>query len=161
MNRSIKILITLSSACMCIFYALQNLANLDAATGFVSYVTGMADHAVYPQHIGPAISSPMLVGVMLAVIVALEFIAGALSLRGAWDLLRARTAPADSFNDAKTYALAGTGVAVFLWFGIFGAIGGAYFQMWQTEAGANALQGAFQYAMLNGLAWIIIAQDDR
>lgn len=98
---------------------------------------------------------------MLGIIVTLELAAGALAVRGAIDLLRARNATAEVFNAAKTYALAGTGVAVFLWFGIFGAVGGAYFQMWQTEAGANALQGAFQYAMLNGLAWIIIRADDR
>jgi predicted small integral membrane protein len=139
---------------------MQNLANLRAALGFVSYVVSMDGHNVYPDHLGPALNSPVLAGGMLAIIIALELAAGALALRGAIDLLRARNATAEVFNAAKTYALAGTGLAVFLWFGIFSAIGGAYFQMWQTEAGANALQGAFQYAMLNGLVWMILRSDD-
>ncbi len=160
MNRTIKILIAASSAAMCLLYALQNLANLEAAMGFVTYVIGMEGHGAYPDHIGPAVTSPVLAGAMLFVIVALELAAGALSLRGVVDMTRARKAAAETFNAAKAYALSGSGLAVFLWFGIFGAIGGAYFQMWQTEAGANALQGAFQYAMLNGLAWVILRQDD-
>ena len=161
MNRLVKIMLVASSSVMCVFYALQNLANLQPAMGFVGYVVSMDGHAAYPGHIGPAVTSPVVVGIMLAIIVALEFAAGALALRGTIDLLRVRNATADVFNESKTYALAGTGLAVFIWFGIFGALGGAYFQMWQTEAGANALQGAFQYAMLNGLAWVIVNSDDR
>lgn len=160
MNRIIKILLAASSAALCLLYALQNMVNLQPAMGFVSYVISMDGHTAYPNHIGPAIDSPLLAGTMLTVIIALELGAGALSLRGSIDMLRARNASAEVFKAAKTYALAGTGLAIFLWFGVFGAIGGAYFQMWQTEAGANALQGSFQYAMLNGLAWIIIRNDD-
>jgi predicted small integral membrane protein len=43
-----------------------------------------------------------------------------------------------------------------IWFGIFSAIGGAYFQMWQTELGTGALQGAFWYSMQNGLIMLVV-----
>lgn len=160
MNRTIKILLAASSAFLCLMYALQNLANLEAARAFVSYVVSMEEHTVYPGHLGPAISSPSLAGLILAVIITLELAAGLLAARGAVTMFLARQGSIRQFDAAKHYALAGTGLAVFLWFGVFGAIGGAYFQMWQTEAGANSLQGAFQYAVLNAIAWMMIRTED-
>ncbi len=160
MNRAVKILIALSSSFMCLMYALQNLANLEAARGFVAFVVSMEGHTTYPDHLGPAITSPSLAGLMLAIIIALELGAGLLTASGVLKMFRARQGSMQQFDRAKEHALAGTSLAVFLWFGIFGAIGGAYFQMWQTEAGANALQGAFQYAVLNAVAWMIIRTED-
>ena len=74
---------------------------------------------------------------------------------------RARNADANSFNAAKTFGIRGAGLAVIIWFGFFSAIGGAYFQMWQTQAGAQALQGAFQYSMLNGLILVYLSMRDE
>lgn len=160
MNRLLKVALVASSSAFCLFYALQNLVNLGAAYGFVQYVTGMIGHEAYPGHFGPAVSSPVLIWAMLVIIIALELAAGIVAGKGAFDLWRVRAADAAGFNAAKTWGLAGCGLAVFIWFGIFSAVGGAYFQMWQTEAGANALQGSFQYAMLNGLVWLIVSRDD-
>jgi predicted small integral membrane protein len=47
-------------------------------------------------------------------------------------------------------------VAVAVWLGLFMAIGGAYFQMWQTELGINSLEGAFMYAMSSGLVLLFV-----
>ncbi len=159
--RWIKILLAAFVAMMCVFYALQNIVNLQAAYGFVAYVAGMADHAAYPAHFGPPITASALVWAMLWIIIGLELLAGALAAKGAFDLFTARAATADEFQAAKQSAIAGCGVAVLVWFGLFGAIAGAYFQMWQTEAGNNALQGSFWYSMQAGLAWLLIAARDE
>lgn len=160
MIRFIKILLAAFVALFCIFYAVQNIVNLQAAHGFVIYVASMADHDAYPAHFGPAIAAPALTWTMLFIIIALEMGAGLLAAKGAYDLLKARNAPADQFNAAKTYAIAGCGVAIIIWFGLFSAIAGAYFQMWQTEAGLNALRDASIFSVQNAVIWIILALRD-
>ena len=41
--------------------------------------------------------------------------------------------------------------------GFFGAIGGTYFQMWQTELGAMSLDGAFQYFVTCGFVLVFVS----
>lgn len=156
MIRIIKILLAIFASLFCLMYALQNLVNLQAAYGFVAAMAGMEGHAAYPNHFGPAINSPALIWIMLWIIIGLELLAGLLSAKGAFDMWRARRTKAEQFNTAKKYALAGTGVGVIIWFGIFSAVGGAYFQMWQTEIGNSVLRDAFGFAVMQGLIFLVI-----
>lgn len=159
--RLIKIFLTLSVALFCTFYALQNIVNLQAAHGFVMYVASMADHAAYPAHIGPPVTAPALTWTMLFIIIGLEMAAGLLAAKGAYDLFQARKGSADDFNGAKSYAIAGCGIAILVWFGLFSAIAGPYFQMWQTDAGLNALRDASLFAIQNGVVLLILALKDE
>lgn len=161
MIRWLKIILAAFVAFFCLMYAIQNLVNLQAAYGFVALMAGMENHLAYPAHVGPAVHSPVLIWVMLWVIILLELLAGALAAKGAVDLWKARNTSAEQFNSAKTFAILGCGVAVIIWFGIFSAIGGAYFQMWQTEAGAGVNHQAFWFSMQNGLILLIINSTDR
>ena len=120
----------------------------------------MADHTAYPAHFGPPVTAPALTWTMLIIIIALEMGAGLLAGKGAFDLLQARKSSADEFNAAKTYALAGCGVAIIVWFGLFASIAGAYFQMWQTEAGLNALRDASLFSIQHGVVLIVLALKD-
>jgi predicted small integral membrane protein len=160
MIRYIKILMAASVALFCLFYALQNIWNLDAATWFVSYTTGMEGHDKYPNHFGPAVTSSALHTAMLWIIILLEITAGLLAAKGTFDLFMARNASADEFNAAKTYAIAGCGVGILVWFGLFSVIAGAYFQIWQTEAGAGALGNASFFSVQLGVIWLLISQKD-
>ncbi|MEE8426269.1 MAG: DUF2165 domain-containing protein [Woeseiaceae bacterium] len=160
MVRTIKIAMVASVSLFCLMYALQNIANLDAANWFVSYTTSMEGHDKYPAHFGPAITSPLIHTIMLWTIIALEVFAGLLAGKGAIDMFQARNADADKFNNAKSYAIAGCGVGILLWFGLFSAIGGAYFQMWQTEAGGGALTNATLFSIQLALIWMLVSQKD-
>jgi predicted small integral membrane protein len=160
MMRIIKVLLAAFIALFCILYAVQNIVNLQAAHGFVVYVASMADHTAYPSHFGPPVTAPALTWIMLWIIIALEMGAGLLAAKGAYDMLRVRNAPADEFNAAKSYALAGCGVAIIVWFGLFSAIAGTYFQMWQTEAGLNALRDASVFSVQNGIILLVLALKD-
>ena len=160
MNRHIKIVLAAFASLFCLFYALQNIVNLGAAEWFVGSMTAMEGHEAYPNSIAFAIKSPILVKAMLWIIILLELAAGLLAGKGAIDMFGKRNASSDEFNGAKTYALAGTGLAVIIWFGIFGAFGGAFFQMWQVEAGLNALRDASFFALQHGMVWLIIRSDD-
>jgi predicted small integral membrane protein len=158
--RYLKMAFVVSIGLMALVYGLQNIVNLQAAHGVVAAVLGMAGHEYYPASIGPAITSPLLSGVALATIIAGEFAAGIIALKGAWDLWVKRRAESALFNASKTWALAGCGVGILVWLGLFGAIGGAWFQMWQTPLGAQSLSGAFQYAVSCALVFIIVSMDD-
>ena len=71
-----------------------------------------------------------------------------------------RKEPENVFQARKYYVMAAAGVAIFIWFGLFSAIGGAYFQMWQTETGTGALQGSFWYFAGIALVALYINQED-
>jgi len=161
MIRYIKIALVASVSVFCLSYALQNVVNLESAHWFVSYTTGMEGHEKYPAHIGPAVTSPAIHWVMLWIIIALEFGAGLLAAKGAFDMIRVRNGSAEDFNAAKTYAIIGCGVGIFIWFGIFSALGGAYFQMWQTEAGGGALGNATLFTIQLALIWLLVSQKDE
>lgn len=141
-------------------YAAQNLVNLLPAFNAVFDAASMGNHVVYPRSFGPAIDSPILIRIILATIIVLEIAAGVLAAKGAMDLWKTRRADAAEFNNAKTFALLGCGAAFVVWFGLFSTVGGAYFQMWQTDFGAAALQSAFQYAVLNGIVLLFVNAAD-
>lgn len=160
MVRILKVCLVVFVALFCLMYAGQNLVNLNAAFNFVADIVAMGNQVVYPASFGPAVDNPTLVWMLLFLIIALEIIAGLLAARGAWDLWGARHADAAEFNQSKTNAILGCGMAVIIWFGLFSTIGGAYFQMWQTDVGSAALQGSFQYAVLNGIVLVFVNMTD-
>ncbi len=160
MIRLIKIALTAFVGLMCITYALQNIFNLPAAYWFVETMAGMAGHEAYPGHVGPPVTAAPIIWAILWIIILSELAAGAASFKGMMDLWSSRNADAATFNAAKKWGIVGAGLGVIVWFGYFHGIGGAYFQMWQTEAGANALMGAFQYAMMCGLVALLLMQKD-
>ncbi len=158
--RLLKICFVASISLLCLFYAAQNVANLDACYQAFAYVMGAVDHQVYPDSIFPVIESPVVIWLALVIVVTLEFAAGLLAAKGAWDLWGARNAPAADFNGAKTYALLGCGVGIVVWLGFFAAFGGALFQMWQTEIGGGSMEDAFQFFGACALIFLIVNSDD-
>ena len=126
----------------------------------VAYVLGMEGHEVYATPIFPPITSSALVTIALLVIVSGEFLVGALALKGGWDLWRVRDGSSEEFNSAKTFAILGAGMALVVWFGGFVVIGGALFQMWQTQVGAGSFSGAFIYAATSGLVLLFVNTPD-
>jgi predicted small integral membrane protein len=158
--RYLKILLILSVALMCLLYAVQNVVNLDAAYSFVSTVLSMDGHAAYPDSLGPAITSPALVWAALFIIILLEVAAGLLAGKGAWDMWDARNGSATVFNSAKTIAVLGCGVGLLVWFGLFSTIGGAYFQMWQTELGGASLHDSLRFTTCIGVIMLFVNMPD-
>lgn len=144
---------------LCLFYAGQNVANLNEAHGAIAYVIGMEGHEVYPSSFVPAVTHPALTWFATILIITLEFLAGGLAAKGTWDLWRARRS-AETFNRSKTWAILGMGTALFVWLGLFSVIGGAAFQMWQTEVGAGSQQGAFQFLSMSAFVLLFVNMKD-
>jgi len=159
--RLLKIVFVAFISLLCLIYAAQNVANLDACYQAFAYVLGRVDHQVYPGSIIPAMQSPAVIWLALVLVVTLEFAAGLLAAKGAWDLWDARKAPAAEFNGAKTYALAGCGMGIVVWLGFFAVFGGALFQMWQTEIGGMSMNGAFQLFAACALIFLVVNSNDN
>ena len=85
--RVLKVGLALFIALFCIFYATQNVFNLQSAHWFVSTVLAMDGHELYAKHFGPAISSPVLAWITLWFIIVLEYVAGVLAVKGALSLI--------------------------------------------------------------------------
>ena len=159
--RYFKIDFVILISLLCLIYAGQNVANLEACYQAFAYVMSNADHQAYAVSFFPAIQSPALIWLMLVLVVGLEFTAGLLAAKGAWDMWSARKAPAASFNAAKKYALLGCSTGIIIWLGLFSVFAGALFQMWQTQIGAGSLANAFQFFMACGLVFIIVNLADE
>ena len=158
--RYLKIVFVDLIAGLCLLYAAQNVVNHDACYQAFAYVMGRVDNVIYPASIIPAITSPALIWLALIVVVGLEFLAGLFAAKGAWDLWNARNAPAAEFQAAKSNALIGCGIGLVVWLGLFTVLGGALFQMWQTEVGGGSLGDSFSFFVACGLVWIIVNSAD-
>jgi predicted small integral membrane protein len=159
--RYLKILLVAFVGLLGLLYFAGNVTNWNAGLGAVAYVVGMQGHEIYASHIFPPFSHPALVTIAYLIILVGEFLVGVLSLKGAWNLWRARHARSDAFNAAKTYAVLGTGMALVVWFGGFIVIGSALFQMWQTQVGSNSFHDAFIFAAMSGLVLLFLIQPDE
>jgi predicted small integral membrane protein len=158
--RHLKIIFVSLISLLCLFYAGQNLVNVDACFQAFAYVMGGVDHEVYPNSIFPAVQTPALIWLVLTLVVASEFVAGLLAAKGAWDLWLARKATAADFNGAKTFALTGCGMGIVVWLGLFGVFGSALFQMWQTEIGQQSMGDAFELFASCALIFLIVNNAD-
>jgi predicted small integral membrane protein len=161
MIRFLKCALALCVALMCLFYAIQNVVNLQAAFSFVALMAGMEGHVAYPESFGFAVSSPALIWLILWIIILTEFAAGFCAAKGAWDMWAARSADAATFNSSKRLGILGAGLGVIIWFGYFHAVGGAFFQMWQIEAGGGPLNNAAQFATMCGIVMIYLSMQDE
>ena len=158
--RQIKIIFVAVIALLCLVYAGQNVANIEAAYQSFAYVLGNVDHTVYASSFIPSITNPALIWVALVIVVGSEFLAGLLAAGGALNMWSARNASAEEFNQAKKFALLGSALGVVIWLGFFGVGGGAAFQMWQTAIGAASLEGAFQFSTSCAIVFIIVSMTD-
>jgi predicted small integral membrane protein len=158
--RYLKMILLICVSLLGLLFAFQNLANLDQAYATLAYVMSNQDHVAYPNSAFPAITSPVLIWVALGAVLTGEFGTGFLCVKGAWDLFANRSASADVFNAAKTFGILGCGVAVVTWFGLFMVIGGAFFQMWQTEIGAGSWESSFYMAGTSALVMIFLSMKD-
>jgi len=132
-HRYLKIALTLAVGLQALFWFGTNLLNWEAAHGAVGYVLSQQDHLGYPNHLVPAITSPLIITVVLLTILAGEAAAGALALLGVYRMWRARKASSEIFATAKRHAVLGSGIAVLVWFLLFAVLGGALYQMGQAE----------------------------
>ncbi len=97
--------------------------------------------------------------VFYATIILWETAAGVLCGWGAWKLWQARTAPANDFQKAKQFAIAGLTLSLLQWFVAFITVGGEWFLMWQSDTW-NGQDAAFRMFGCLGIMLLFLNQSD-
>ena len=159
-KRNLKIVFVALISLLCLFYATQNVVNIEVCYQTFAYVLGAVDHQVYTNQVIPAIHNSAVIWLATGIVIGLEFTAGLCAAKGAWDLWRAKNASAEEFNGAKTYALIACGLGIFTWLGLFAVFGGALLMMWQTDIGRGSLQNANQFFGACALIFMIVSMND-
>jgi predicted small integral membrane protein len=160
MLRLLKSVLVLFIGLHALFYALQNVANLEAAHGALVYVISGSDHEVYPSTFFFKVADPVFAWAALLLVLVGEFGTAFFGLKGGWDLFKSRDASAEEFHAAKRAGVIAAGLALLVWFGFFMTFGAAFFQMWQTQVGTGSMEGAFMYAMASVIAMLFVCLTD-
>jgi predicted small integral membrane protein len=158
LDRQLKALFAALLGLMAAIYAVQDLVNLPQSYAAFASVLGQADHPAFPKSLFPSLGSP-LVEIAAWVTILCEAGTGLLLLLGAWRLWSARK-DTGAFEAAKGTAKLGAAAAIVTWFGLFGVIGGAAFQMGQTQLGSGSLNDAFKFSVWGFFLLLYLNQRD-
>ncbi|MCB2114079.1 MAG: DUF2165 family protein [Parvularculaceae bacterium] len=161
MVRLLKIVLVTFAGLQGLIYCVTNFVNWKTANAVVGQVIAQGEKPYYAHGVIPSFTDPAFATLVACVIVAGEFLVGALCLVGALKMLGAMSGPAAGFNASKSMAIWGCGMALIVWFGIFTVIGGAAFQMWQTGLGRDSLVDAHHYLTPSGLILLFLAMKDE
>jgi len=142
-TRLAKAALIAAFAAYALIVAYDNIVDYGSNYEFVKHVLSMdttfAGNALRHR----AVSDEIVWRAAYALIIATEWVTGLLLALGAIALLRGLTAPAEAFNRAKVWAVAGLTVGFGLWFFGFLVIAGEYFAMWQSQVW-NGQEAAFR-----------------
>jgi predicted small integral membrane protein len=155
--RLAKIAVVAALASYALLVAYNNVVDYGSNYEFVRHVLSM--DTTFPGNalMRRAIADETVWRLAYALIIGTEALAGALLALGALSLLARLRAPADAFNRAKVWAVAGLTIGFGLWFFGFMAVAGEYFVMWQSKIW-NGQDAAFRIAteMLGALIFIAL-----
>ncbi len=161
MLRMMKILLVLSVAAWGLLGAFGNIADWNGTIGAVSATVSMSTFEGGSDS-WRAITNPAIITAGAALIPTLKLMAALLCLTDAWRMWSQRAGDPPAFATAKSLALAGCAVAVFLLFAGWIVIAETWFELWRSDAMRDAALGsAFRYAgMIGVIALIVGAHDD-
>ncbi|MBY0560309.1 DUF2165 domain-containing protein [Hyphomicrobium sp.] len=158
-TRYAKITMCFALGAVCLLIAFNNVTDYGTNYVFVQHVLSMDSTLPDSTLKYRAISNPVLWEVAYAAIITAEALTGVLFVSGAAALWRARRAPAEEFNRAKGYAIAGATLAFLVWFFGFMGIGGEWFAMWGSQTW-NGQQAAFRFYMTMLAVLVFLNQPD-
>lgn len=145
MLRAIKILLIACVALWGFLGAAHNLLDWSGTMNAVGAATSMATFEGGADR-WQATANPAVLWAGALMIMLLKVVSAGLCSMGVAKMWTARMSNSLDFHAAKTYALAGCGVAMLLMFGGFVVIGESWFEMWRSDVLRDiSLQSAFRY----------------
>jgi len=154
--RIIKILLILSIAAWALVGALGNLVDWAGTMGAVEAATSMSTFDSAPTS-GRATTNGAVILLGALFIVLLKLTTGGLCLFGAWQMWGARGGDVVDFSKAKSLALGGCGVAMFMLFAGWIVIAETWFEMWRSPAMLEPVLGsAFRYCGMIGVMALFV-----
>ena len=145
--RLAKIAAIAALAAYALIVAYDNIVDYGTNYEFVRHVLSM--DTTFPNNalMHRAISDESIWRSAYALIIATEGLTGVLLVGGALALLGRLRAPAEAFNRAKFWAVAGLTVGFGVWFFGFLVVAGEYWAMWQSKTW-NGQEAAFRFTMV-------------
>jgi predicted small integral membrane protein len=161
MLRIFKILLVLSVASWGLLGAFGNILDWSGTTGAVTAATSMTTFDGGADN-WRATSNPAIIIAGALAIVFFKSASAILCLIGAWQMWTVRAGEATAFAKAKTYALAGCAVAIFMLFSGWIVIAETWFELWRSEVMREAaLDAAFRYCGMIGLIALFVGMHDE
>ncbi len=155
-----KIAMIAALAAFAFIVAYDNIVDYDSNYEFVRHVLSMDTTVPNNALMGRAITDERIWTIAYSAIIAVEGLTGLLLLAGALALLARLRAPAERFNCAKIWTVAGLTVGFGLWFFGFLVVAGEYFAMWQSQTW-NGQEAAFRIIMVMLGVLIFVTLPDR
>jgi predicted small integral membrane protein len=155
-----KIAMISALAAFAFIVAYDNVVDYNSNYDFVSHVLSMDTTFPNNELRHRAITDQRIWTAAYAAIIATEALTCLLLVAGALALLAQLTAPAERFNRAKVWAVAGLTLGFGLWFVGFLVVAGEYFAMWQSHAW-NGQEAAFRITMVILGVLIFVMLPDR
>jgi predicted small integral membrane protein len=158
--RIAKIVMVAAVAAFAFVVTYDNIADYGSNYDFVRHVLSM--DTTFPNNalMHRAITNPRIWTAAYTMIIATEALICLLLAVGALALLALLRAPAEVFNRAKVWAVAGLIVGFGLWFFGFMVVAGEYFAMWQSRTW-NGQETAFRLTMVILGVLIFVSLPDR
>src|SRR6516164_8887092 len=158
--RLAKVVMVAALAAFAFLVTYDNLVDYGSNYQFVEHVLSMdttfPDNALKDR----AIADPRLWKAAYAAIMAAEGLTCLLLTVGAAVLAGRLRAPAETFNRAKAWAVAGLTVGFGVWFFGFQVVAGEYLAMWQSRSW-NGQEAAFRFTMVILAVLIFLVLPDR
>lgn len=160
MLRIMKIVLMLSVAAWALVGAFGNIAGWEATMGAVAAATSMATFEA-GDYSWRATENPAVILAGAVFILVLKIVAGVLCLAGTWRMVKARGGDAAAFQKAKTLALTGCAVAMFMLFTGWIVIAETWFEAWRSDLlREQALETAFRYCGMIGVMALFVGMRD-
>jgi predicted small integral membrane protein len=157
--RASKILLVAGIGCLAFLVAFNNVVDYQSNFLFVRHVMTMDTVYTGNALMHRAITEPALHAAAYGAIILGEFVTAALCLFGSLQLLRHIRGSAETFNEAKYWAILGLCCGFTIWFFGFIVIGAEWFSMWQSPDW-NGQEAAFRVVVYIILALIYIVPDE-
>jgi predicted small integral membrane protein len=132
-TRLFKIFFGASIALYMAIVCFNNITDYDSNFQFVRMVSGMTDVFAKEKTGWRSVNSEALHHIMYIFIIVWELTITSLAISGILKMIRNLKSNPDEFNHSKKLLVTGLSLGVLLWFGMFIAIGGEWFLMWQSK----------------------------
>jgi len=161
MLRMVKILLIVSVAMWATLGVFGNFNDWSGTTGAVGAATSMSTFEGGTED-WRATTNPVLIMVGAIFIILFKLGTALLCFVGAWHMWSARAANQATFNSAKSYALAGCGVAMFMLFTGWIVVAETWFEMWRSDVlRGTALDSAFRYCGMIGVISLFVGASEK
>ena len=150
-----KAVVAMYVGVFCVLVSYNNVIDYNTNFQFVQHVLAMDQMKAFftgDNLYERAITSPTLHTVFYNLIIALEFLAGALCVIGAVIMFFKREAA--GFSKGQAFYVAGVTVALGVWYFGFGVVGAEWFSMWANSW--NGQMKAYTFAMFIILTLIYV-----